>query len=216
MNKIKVFVVDDHPIFREGVRKVIESDPRMVVVGEAADGAEGLAQIKALKPHVAVVDIDLPQTDGLELTRALQNLQPPIPTIILTMHKQEHLVMGALDRGARGYILKDNALSEALGAILAVAKGDFYVTPSLTGCLIKRSQRMEALQQEQPGLATLTFMERRVLKLVAQSKTNREIGKELFISPRTADTHRNNIREKLGLHGRHKLMQFAIAHQSEL
>jgi DNA-binding NarL/FixJ family response regulator len=132
------------------------------------------------------------------------------------LHKQEHLVIGALDRGAKGYILKDNALNEALGAILAVAKGEFYVTPSLTGCLIKRSQRVEALHTEQPGLATLTFMERRVLKLVAQSKTNREIGKELFISPRTVDTHRNNIREKLDLHGRHKLTQFALAHQSEL
>jgi DNA-binding NarL/FixJ family response regulator len=216
MNKIRVFVVDDHPIFREGVRKVIESDPRMVVVGEAADGVGALAQMKTLKPQVAVVDIHLPGANGLELTRALQNLHPPIPAIILTMHKEEHLVQAALDRGARGYILKDNALSEALTAILAVARGEFYVTPSLSGCLIKRNQRMAALQKEQPGLADLTPMERRVLKHVAESKTSREIGRELFISRRTVEAHRANICEKLDLHGSHKLLQFALAHHSEL
>jgi DNA-binding NarL/FixJ family response regulator len=216
VNKLKVFVVDDHPFFRQGVRQAIESDPRLVVVGEAGDGTEALAKIKTLKPQVAVVDLDLPGTDGLELTRALQKLHPPIPTIILTMHKEERMVIGALDSGAKGYILKDNALHEALGAILAVAKGEFYVTPSLTGFLIKRSQRAEALQAERPGLATLTYMERRVLKLIAQNKTSREIGEELFISPRTADTHRNNICAKLGLRGSHKLLQFAILHQSEL
>lgn len=216
MNKIKVFVVDDHPIFRQGLRQVIESDPRMVVAGEAGDGVAALAQIKTLKPQVAVVDIDLAGTDGLELARALQNLRPAIPTIILTMHKEEHLVHGALDRGVKGYVLKDNALNEVLGAILTVAKGEFYITPTLSGCLVKRSQRAAALQQEKPALATLTPMERRVLKFVAQSKTNREIGRELFISPRTVDTHRNNIRTKLDLHGRHTLMQFALAHQSEL
>lgn len=132
------------------------------------------------------------------------------------MHKEERLVVGALDRGAKGYILKDNALSEALGAIVAVAKGDFYITPSLSGCLIKRNQRADALQKEQPGLATLTPMERRVLKLVAENKTSREIGRELFISSRTVDTHRNNICKKLDLHGSHKLLQFSLAHQSEL
>lgn len=216
MNKVKVFVVDDHPIFREGLRKVIESDPRMAVVGEASDGAQALAQIRSLKPHVAVVDIHLPGTNGLELTRALQNLQPPVPAIILTMHKEEQMVHAALDRGARGYILKDNALSEALSAIIAVAKGEFYVTPSLSGCLVQRSQRAAALQKEQPGLASLSPMERRILKLVAESKTSREIGKELFISPRTVEAHRANICAKLDLHGSHKLLQFAIAHQSEL
>jgi DNA-binding NarL/FixJ family response regulator len=216
MNKIKVFVVDDHPIFRKGLRQAIESDARLVVVGEAVDGVEALAQMKTLKPQVAVLDIDLPRSDGLELTRALQNLRPPIPAIILTMHKEEHLLNAALDRGAKGYVLKDNALDEVLGAILTVAKGEFYVTASLSGSLVKRSQRAAALQQEQPGLASLTPMERRVLKLIGENKTSREIGQELFISPRTVDTHRNNICTKLDLRGSHKLLQFAITHQSEL
>jgi two-component system, NarL family, response regulator DegU len=216
MNKIKVFVVDDHPIFRQGLRQVIESDPRMVVAGEAGDATEALAQIKSLKPQIAIVDIDLPRTDGLELARALQNLRPPIPAIILTMHKEEHLVLGALDRGVKGYVLKDNALNEVLGAVLTVAKGEFYITPSLSGCLVKRSQRAAALQKEQPALSKLTPMERRVLKLVAENKTSREIGKELFISPRTVDTHRANICAKLELRGSHKLLQFALAHQSGL
>jgi DNA-binding NarL/FixJ family response regulator len=216
MNKIDVFIVDDHPIFRQGLRQMIQSDPRLAVVGDAGDGAEALARIKTLKPHLAVVDLDLPGMDGLELTRALQNLQPPVPTIILTMHKEERLVLGSLDRGAKGYVLKENALNEALGAIVAVAKGDFYVTPSLSGCLVKRSQRAEALRAAQPGLEALTPMERRVLKLVAENKTSRQIGRELFISPRTVDTHRNNICAKLDLRGSHKLLQFALAHQAEL
>jgi len=216
MNKIKVFVVDDHPIFRQGLRQAIQSDPRLVVVGEAGDGVEALAQIKTAKPQVAVVDIDLPRSDGLELARALQQLRPPVPTIILTMHKEEHLVQGALDRGVQGYVLKDNALNEVLAAILAVAKGDCYVTASLSGCLMQRRQRAAALQHDKPALARLTPMERRVLKLVAENKTSREIAAELFISPRTVDTHRANICSKLELRGSHKLLQFALAHRSDL
>jgi DNA-binding NarL/FixJ family response regulator len=216
VDRIKVFIVDDHPIFRQGLRQVIESDARMAVVGEAADGIEALAQIKRLQPQVAVVDIDLPQSDGLELVRVLENLRPAIPAIILTMHKEEHLVQSALDRGAKGYVLKDNAMSEVLGAILTVARNDFYVTPSLSGCLVRRSQRVAALNSDRPALARLTPMERRVLKLIAANKTSREIGKEMFISPRTVDTHRNNICSKLELRGSHKLLQFALAHQSEL
>jgi DNA-binding NarL/FixJ family response regulator len=216
MDKIRIFIVDDHPIVRQGLRQVIDSDPRLAFAGEAGDGAIALAQIKNSKPQVALLDIDLPNLDGLELARALQNLQPPIPAIILTMHKEEHLVNAALDRGARGYVIKDNALDELIEAVLTVARGDFYLTPSLTGCLVKRAQRAAALQKDRPALAALTPMERRVLKLVSENKTSREIGRELFISPRTVETHRSNICEKLDLHGSHKLLQFALAHQAEL
>jgi len=216
MDKIKIFIVDDHPIVRQGLRQVIESEPRLSLAGEAGDGATALARIKSLRPHVALVDIDLPRLDGLEVARALQNFQPPVPTIILTMHKEEHMINAALDRGVKGYIIKDNALEELLDAILTVARGDFYVTPSISGCLVKRSQRAAALQNERPGLAALTLTERRVLKLVAENKTSREIAQELFISPRTVETHRSNICVKLDLRGSHKLLQFALAHQSEL
>ena len=216
MDKIKIFIVDDHPIVRQGLRQVIESDPRLSLAGEAGDGTVALAQIKTLRPHVAVVDIDLPRLDGLELARELQSLRPPVPTIILTMHKEEHMINAALDRGAKGYIVKDNALEELLGAILTVARGDFYITPSISAFLVKRSQRAAALQKERPGLAALTMTERRILKLVAENKTSREIGRELFISPRTVETHRSNICVKLDLRGSHKLLQFALAHQSEL
>lgn len=214
--KIKVFLVDDHPIFLQGLRMALESDSRIAVAGVASDGAEALAQIKAIKPQAAVVDLDIPRTNGLELTAALQELRPPIPVVILTMHKEEHLVHGALDRGAKAYVLKDNALNEVLGAVLAAAKGEFYVTPSLSGCLIKRSQRASALQKQQPALASLTPMERMVLSLVAANKTSRQIGKELFISPHTVDTHRANICAKLELRGSHKLLEFALTHRGEL
>jgi DNA-binding NarL/FixJ family response regulator len=216
VNKIEVFIVDDHPIFRHGLRKVLETDPRLVVVGEACDAEEALANIKTLKPQVAVVDLTLPGMNGLELAGALQKQCPAVAVIILTMHKEEHLIRGALDRGVKGYILKDNALHEALGAILAVAKGDSYITPSLSQFLIQRDRRAEALRKRLPGLASLTPMERRVLKLLAENKTSREIGREIFISTRTVETHRNNMCLKLGLQGNNKLLEFALTHKSDL
>ncbi len=216
MSRIKVFIVDDHPIFLEGVRKVIESDIRMTVVGSASNVTDALTQIKTAKPQVAIVDIHLREASGLDLTRSLQNFEPPVATIILTMHKEEHFVLGALDRGAKGYVLKENALSELIGAIERVAQGEYYVTPALSGCLIKRTQRSAELAAERPALAKLTAMERCVLKLVAESKTSKEIGRELFISPRTVEAHRANICGKLELHGSHKLLQFALAHKTEL
>ena len=216
VNKIEVFIVDDHPIFRHGLRKVLETDPRLAVVGEACDGEEALANIKTLKPQVVVLDLTLPGMNGLELTGALQRLCPAMAVIVLTMHKDEHLIRGALDRGAKGYVLKDNALHEAVGAILAVAKGDSYITPSLSQFLIQRDRRAEALRKRLPGLASLTPMERRVLKLLAEKKTSREIGREVFISTRTVETHRNNMCLKLGLQGSNKLLEFALTHKSDL
>lgn len=216
MSKINVFVVDDHPFFRQGLRQAIGADARLAVVGEAGNGVEALAQIRTLRPRVVVVDVDLPQLGGLDLTRALQSLRPPIPVIILSMHQEENIVHAVLDRGARGYVLKDNAMSEVLGAIETVSRGEFYITPSLSGCIVKRSQRAATPSGEERSLGLLTPMERLVLSLVAANKTSREIGKELFISPRTVDTHRAKICSKLGLHGNHKLLEFALTHREEL
>ena len=214
--KITVFFVDDHPIFRQGLRHVLEADPRLSVVGEAADGPAALAQIKALKPDVALLDIELPQCDGLELAAALRQFRPPVNVIVLTMCKQEAIVNAALDQGVKGYILKDNAATDVTEGIKRVAAGEIFLSPTISAYLLRRGQRTTALHAASPGLGSLSPMERRVLKLLAENKTSKQIGEQMFISHRTVETHLANIRTKLEMHGPHRLLQFAIENRSEL
>jgi DNA-binding NarL/FixJ family response regulator len=216
MSRIRLFFADDHPIFRQGLRQVIAGDPRLEIVGEAADGLAALEQIKKLKPDVTLLDIDLPQLNGLDLARKLQALRPPVPAVMLTMCKEENIVNAALDAGVVGYVLKDNAVTDVINAVRAVARGEVYLSPSISGYLLRRSQRAAALREAKPALAKLSPMERKVLKLLAANKTSREIGETLFISTRTVETHRANICTKLDLHGPHRLLQFALEHKSEL
>src|SRR5579864_6782180 len=214
--KIRILFADDHPIFRQGLRQVLESDSRLAVVGEVGDGASALEQIKLLKPDIALLDLDLPKLNGLDLVPLLQNLKPPVEVVVLTMCKEESIFNAALDRGVKGYILKDNAVSDVVNGIIAVAHGEVYLSPSISGYLLRRSQRAAALVQQNPGLASLSPMERRVLKLLCGNKTSKEIGEELFISHRTVETHCANIRTKLDLRGAHRLLQFAIEHKADL
>ena len=213
---IQVLIVDDHPLFRNGLRQVIAGDARFELVGEAGDGEAALKFILEKKPAVAVLDINLPKITGLEIARQLQNKKIPTRLIILTMHKEEELINRALDSGVRGFVLKDNAVEDILEAIETVAAGGHYVSPSVSGFLIKRRNRAETLTAQKPGLDALTKAERRILKLIAEKKTSREIGAELFISPRTVEAHRANISGKLELHGAHSLLQFALENRSSL
>lgn len=211
-----VLIVDDHPIFRRGLREVIEQDPRFVVAGEAANGADALRQLESLRPRVAVVDVRLPEVNGLEIARFARTLNPPVRVIMLTMHEDEGTFNAALDAGAQGYILKENAVSDVLLGLQAVATGGVYFSPSVARRMVRRHERAEALKAEKKGLASLTATERRVLRLVAESQTNKEIGRALFISHRTVESHRRHICEKLELSGSHALLQFAIEHRSQL
>jgi DNA-binding NarL/FixJ family response regulator len=215
-SSIQVFIVDDHPIFRQGLKQVIDSDPRLQVVGEAPNATEALERIKALRPHIALLDFDLPDLNGLQLTQALHRLPQPPHVVILTSYKEESMLNAALDEGVKGYILKENAATDLMNGLKAVAAGEAYLSPSISGFLLQRRERREALRTSQPKLAQLTPMERRVLKLIAQNKTSKQIGRDLFISHRTVETHRANICEKLGLKGSHPLLQFALQHQQEL
>ncbi len=211
-----VFIVDDHPIFRRGLKDVLESDPELRVVGEASDGEHALEQIRLQRPEAAVVDIGLPGLGGLELARALVALSPPIAVVILTMHHEEKVVNAALDLGVKGYVVKENASSEIVNAIHAVIAGEIYLSPSISGYLVRRADRARSLRHEVTGLATLTPMERMVLRLVAQNLSSREIANRLFLSPRTVETHRANICGKLDLHGLNRLLQFALEHKTQL
>ncbi len=214
--KIRVLIVDDHPLFRSGLRQVVQADPRFELIGETGDGDAALRLIQEKKPDVAVLDVNLPGLSGLEIARQLQGKRPPVRLIMLTMHKEEDIFNRALDFGTQGFVLKENAVDEIVKAIVTVAGGEHYLSPSVSGYLVRRRGRAESLAAQKPGLDDLTKAERRILKLIAAKKTSRQIGAELFISPRTVEAHRANICAKLDLHGSHSLLQFALENRSAL
>ena len=208
--RITVLIVDDHPLFRQGLRQAVEADRRFDLIGEAGSGGDALKFIEERKPAVALLDVGLPDLSGLEVARELQSRRSPTRIIILTMFKEEETFNRALDFGVRGFVLKENAAEDVLNSVAAVAAGDHYLSPSISGYLVRRRRRTEELAAKKPGLEDLTKAERRILTLIAEKKTSREIAAELFISPRTVEAHRAHICTKLELHGSHSLLQFAL------
>lgn len=213
---VKILIADDHPIFRRGLRGCLEENATFSIVGEAADGVEALRLTGELKPDVVITDINMPQMDGLDLARAVREKFPATAVIILTMHKDKAMFDAALSSGARGYLLKENAVDYINECLQTISGGNHYIAPSLSGFLIERAARVSDFTEQTPSLKVLTNTERRVLRLVAEDKTSREIGELLFIHPRTVDNHRRNICQKLNLHGSHALLRFALTHKSEL
>lgn len=214
--RIKVIIVDDHPLFRQGLRQVIEADSRFHLVGEAGDGDCGLRLIQEKKPAIAVLDVSLPKLSGLEVTRQVRSRKLPTSIIILTMYKEEETFNQALDLGVKGFVLKENAVEDIVNSLAKVAEGEHYLSPSISSYLVRRRNRADELAARKPGLDDLTKAERRILKLVGEKKTSREIAAELFISPRTVEAHRANISAKLELRGSHSLLQFALENRSVL
>ena len=213
--EISVLVADDHPIFRKGLRQIIETDAGLRVVAEADDGESALELIRATSPRVAVLDVDMPHKDGFAVAREVRAAGLEVALIFLTMHKNERFFNAALDLGVQGYVLKDSAAAEIVSGIKAVAAGQSYVTPLLTDYLLNR-HRADAQTAQQTGLGSLTEAERRVLKMIAEYKSSKEIADELFISVRTVDRHRANIATKIDLKGSHALLHFALEHKTEL
>jgi DNA-binding NarL/FixJ family response regulator len=209
-------IVDDHPLFRNGLRQVIQGDSRFELVAEAADGEAAWKAIQEKKPEVAILDIHLPGLTGLEVARKIHEKKLRTRVIILTMLKEEEVINRALDFGVNGFVLKENAVEDIVSAIVTAASGGHYLSPAVSGYLIRRRNRAEALAAHKPGLDDLTKAERRILQLIGAKKTSREIAAELFISPRTVEAHRANISAKLDLHGSNSLLQFALEHRSSL
>ena len=214
--RTRVFLVDDHPIFRRGLKEVVQTDPGFEVVGECGDGDNALVEIAKSKPHVAILDVNLPGRTGLDVARSLRAVRPPVACLMLTMHAEESAFNAAMDAGAQGYLLKEDAMELVLLGLKAVAAGSVYLSPTISEWLVRRHRRASALKEQKTGLATLTPTERRVLLLVAENKTNKEIAAELFISHRTVETHRANICQKLQLQGPRRLLQFAIENRSAI
>ena len=214
--ELRILIADDHPIFRKGLRQIIETDMNLKVVGEAEDGIVALDRIVAIKPDMAILDIHMPNLGGFDLVRAIREKRIAVELIFLTMYKDEDIFNTAMDLGVKGFVLKDSAITDIIGCIRSVAASQPYITPSLSQFLLNRANRVTHLVEQNPGVKDLTPTERRVLKLIAEYKTSKEIAEKLFIHPRTVDTHRTNICTKLNIHGSHALLKFAIAHKSEL
>ena len=214
--EISIIIADDHPIVRKGLREIIEADARLKVLAEADDGEEAVALIEKLKPEIVVLDVDMPRLDGFGAVRELQKRKIPVKIVFLTIHRKEDIFHAAMDLGVRGYILKDSAIFEIVNGIKAVAEGEYFVTASLTSFLIGRRHRAQNLERNEPNLARLTPTERRILQLIADYKSNKEIAAELFVHYRTIETHRTNICQKLELQGHKALLKFAVENKFEL
>lgn len=214
--EIRILIADDHPVFRKGLRQIVEEDSALRVLAEAEDGEAALALIQQLVPDVALLDVDMPKLDGIEVARALSQKHQAVEIVFLTMHKDEDLFNEAMDAGAKGYVLKDSVVTDIIQSIRAAHEGRHFISPQLSSYLLNRNARAASLIKQKPGLNNLTPTERRILKLIAGNKTSREIASELFISIRTVENHRANICAKLELHGAHALLKFALEHKSAL
>lgn len=216
ITQVRIVMADDHPIVRQGLRQMIEADKTLTIVAEAGDGQTAFALIEQHQPDVAVLDIDMPRMDGFAVARALHGKNLQVEVVFLTMHSEEELFQAAMDLGVKGYVLKDSAVTDIATSIKTVAAGRPYLSPALSALLLHRRRRAQQLDEDQPGLHDLSPTERRVLKSIAEDKTSKEIAAELFISPRTVETHRSNICKKLNLRGSLSLVKFAVKHKSEL
>lgn len=214
--EIKIVLADDHPIVRQGLRTLIETDKSLLIIAEASDGQAALDLIDALKPDVAVLDIDMPVMDGFAVVRELRQRRISIEIVFLTMHHEEEIFQSAMDLNVKGYVLKDSAVSDIVQAIKSAVRGSPFLSPALSAFLLNRRRRASNLENEKPGLHLLTTTERRILKLIADEKTSKEIAEELCISYRTVETHRTNVSRKLDLRGSLALVKFAVLHKSEL
>jgi DNA-binding NarL/FixJ family response regulator len=174
--QIRILIADDHPIFRKGLREVIEEDPSLIVISEVEDGAMALAELQSLAPRVAVLDIEMPKKNGFALAQAVRDLKISVEIIFLTMYKEEDAFNRALDTGVKGYVLKDSAATEIISGIKAVAAGQYYISPALSSFLVNRNARAALLDEEKPGLHRLTPVERRILRLIAEKRSSKEIA----------------------------------------
>ncbi len=210
MKKIRVLVADDHHIVRAGVRLMLNAQEDIEVVGEASDGQEALDLVAKLEPDVVLMDIAMPNLNGLEATRRIKESHPRVQVLALTMHDNEEYFFRLLRAGGSGYLLKKAAPTELVEAIRSVCHGGAYLFPSVARTLVDDYLHRVASGEEQASYDGLTDREREVLRLIAQGKTTPEIGRSLYLSPHTVQTHRDHIMEKLNLHTKAELIKYAI------
>ena len=210
MKKTRILLADDHAVTRAGVRLLLERQPNIEVVGEAEDGRQLVDMAAALSPDIAVVDIAMPNLNGIEATRQIVGKQPRLCVVILSMYSDETYVMRALEAGARAFLLKDSAIADLMGAVKAVSEGKAFFSPKISRILAEDYVRTLKQRNEVDTYELLTPREREIIQILAEGKTNKEVANILNISVYTVETHRNKILQKLGLHNTAELVLYAV------
>jgi two-component system response regulator NreC len=210
MKKLRILLADDHIVMRSGLRALLDRQPNLEVVGESENGRETVALATSLKPDVVVMDVGMPVLNGIEATQAIVTQCPTIAVVILSMHADESYVMRALKAGARGYLLKDSAAADLIGAIQAISQGKSFFSPKVSRILAEDYVRVLKQKGAVDTYDLLTSREREILQLLAEGKANKEVATALNISPYTVETHRGHILQKLNLHNSAELVLYAV------
>ena len=207
--RIRVMLADDHRLFRDGLRTLLEQQPRLEVVGEASDGPSLLAQVRTLRPDVVLMDVSMPRLNGLEATRRLRAEHPGVAVVMLSMHADHRFVVEALRAGALGYVLKDCDVSELVEAVRCAAKGDIHLAPAVAGNVV-RDYLALATDRPDSAFSVLSAREREVLQMLSEGRSMKEIAQALAVSIKTVETHRKNVMDKLDIHSVAELTRYAI------
>jgi DNA-binding NarL/FixJ family response regulator len=210
MPEFQILLADDHSIVRKGLRSILEEDSSLEVVGEASNGREAVELCQALQPHIAVLDVSMPQLNGLEAASQVQRVASSTKVIMLSMYRDETYLLRALTAGARGYLLKDAAEDEILPAVRAVIRGTTYFSSAISETLLDEHVRYLQKRGLQDSYDLLTEREREVLQLLAEGRANKEVANVLNVSLSTVETHRTNMMQKLNLHSAAEIVLYAV------
>lgn len=211
MSKKSIFIIDDHPLFREGLKAIIRHDARFEVIGEAGNAREGLRAAKRLQPDLILLDISLPDQNGIQLTRELRIRLPDTRILIVSMHSKIDYIAEAFQAGATGYVVKESAAERLIKGLEYVLRGDYFLDSSVSQQVVKRLMASPAKEEKisDVGYGTLSPREQEVMRLLAEGLSRKEIAKKLFISPKTVENHRTNIMNKLDLHSTMDLIRYS-------
>jgi DNA-binding NarL/FixJ family response regulator len=209
--KKRILIIDDHPLFREGLKAIIERDSRFEVVGEAGNGREGLQLTKKLKPDMIIVDISLPDRSGIQLTGEIRTLLSTTRILIVSMHSKIDYIAEAFQAGATGYVVKESASERLLQGLESVSRGDYFLDSSVSHAVVENLMKspLKEAKITDADYDTLTPREQEVMRLLAEGLSSKKVAEKLFISPKTVENHRSNIMNKLGLHNTIELIRYA-------
>jgi DNA-binding NarL/FixJ family response regulator len=209
--KKSILIIDDHPLFREGLKVIIERDSHFEVVGEAGNGRQGLQLTKKLKPDMIIVDISLPDQSGIQLTREIRTLFSKTRILIVSMHSKIDYIAEAFQAGANGYVVKESASAKLLQGLESIARGDYFLDSSVSHAVVENLMKspLKEAKITDADYNTLTPREQEVMRLLAEGLSSKEVAEKLFISPKTVENHRANIMNKLDLHNTIELIRYA-------
>ncbi|MGA2131270.1 MAG: response regulator transcription factor [Bryobacteraceae bacterium] len=210
MTPVRILLADDHTVMRNGLRLLLERQANLQVVGEASDGRQAVALIEKTNPDVVIMDIAMPNLNGIEATRQIVNQNPRTAVAILSMHSDESYVIRALKAGARAYLLKDSAEADLLAAVRALTEGKSFFSPAISRILVEDYMRQLQSRGAEDTYELLTNREREILQLLAEGRTNKEVANMLNLSLYTVETHRTHILQKLNLHSVPELILYAV------